>query len=170
MQNKDQWKRKWKVAAGIGIAAALGVTGIAVAGPGEVPSRSTPITLQQQVLAGSSASTTLPWTMSTSGAVTSASSSTTLPSTSIPGQDDADCLPGVSCLDSADCLPGASCLDSADCAPGVSCLDSADVAPPVDAALDSADCLPGTPCLDSADVAPAGSSDSVDAADSSVDS
>ena len=53
MQMRDEWKRarKWKVAAGVGTAAALGLAGVAFASPADVTGAPTPITLQREVIA-----------------------------------------------------------------------------------------------------------------------
>ena len=69
MQKKNQWKRNWKVVAGVGTAAALGFAGIAFAGPGNASGVPDPITLQRQVVTGESPmpspSTTLRVTLTT---------------------------------------------------------------------------------------------------------
>ena len=53
MQMRDEWKRarKWKVAAGVGTAAALGLAGVAFASPADVTGAPSPITLQREVVA-----------------------------------------------------------------------------------------------------------------------
>jgi hypothetical protein len=63
MQMKNQGKipKKWKIVAGIGTAAALGVTGIAFAGSGGVAGVPAPITLQSQAGTSESLSPTTTW-------------------------------------------------------------------------------------------------------------
>jgi hypothetical protein len=99
MQMKDDLKRprRWKVLAGVGTAAAIGLAGIAFANPGDAMSAQSPITLQSQT--------------TTSQSVPAG----TTPSTVyVNSQDDVDCSLDDCSSDSADCASADSSPDTAD--------------------------------------------------------
>jgi hypothetical protein len=160
MKMKEQWKgpRKWKIVAGVGTAAALGVTGMALAGPGDASGVPAPITLERQVTTSESLSpSTTIWvttaavetrsaTPNTAPSATTAtdkaqspSPSTTLRVTIPTGLDDVDCSLddcADSCVD--DCADGTcSSIDSAPDSPGVAQDDASDSIDCADSSVDS---------------------------------
>jgi hypothetical protein len=152
MKMKDEWKRfrNWKVAGGVGTVAALGIAGIALAAPGDVPDVPTPITLQSQVGTSESLSPSTTWRFTlttdetrsldlgatlpvttTAQKASSASPSTTHRMMLAPGDDDMDYSFGDSSPDTPD-----RSYDSSPDSPDISVDSSVDS---VDSSIDSVD-------------------------------
>jgi hypothetical protein len=160
MKMKEQWKgpRKWKIVAGVGTAAALGVTGMALAGPGDASGVPAPITLQRQVATSESLSpSTTVWVTTAAGEARSASPSAALsaattaaeapspsPSTTLrvtlpASLDDVDCSLDNCADDCADDCSDGTCssIDPAPDSPGVAQDDASDSADCADSSIDS---------------------------------
>ncbi len=174
MQTNGQWKRpkKWKVIAGVGTGAALGFAGIAFAGSEDMSGVPAPITLQRQVLAGESLSptttlkvtqatqettatspTTTPTTTATSPTTTPPTTATTVKVTrATTSHTDIDCSHD-------DCSPDHAAPSPSTTSPTTATTSHTDT----DCSLD--DCSPDSP-----DVTPDDSYNSIDSADSSIDS
>jgi hypothetical protein len=163
MQTREQTKN-WKVVASVATVAALGVSGLAIATPGDPADTPPPIEIQDSRQDANTAFTTT----TNRGFEVVPSPSFTLddsidsPLASADIQDSPDSSPAISVQDSPDSSPAASVQDSPGSSPAASVEDSPDSADsPPPAPSDSVDSVDSVDSADSVD-----SGDSVDSLDS----